>query len=249
MTPARRWVLAAAALLAAVSFCGFVALGIWQLERRAWKHALIQRVEQRVHAAPVAPPAPAEWPQLSMARDEYRRVRLAGHWLHEAEALVQASTELGSGWWVVTPLRQADGTVVLVNRGYVPPQRRERGLPAVGNPAGNPAEQVVVVGLLRISEPGGGFLRRNQPSVERWFSRDVAAIAAARGLHGVAPYFVDAQAGPAPDPEGPVAGLTVISFRDNHLVYALTWLALAAMVLALAVMAVRLERCRPQPDP
>jgi surfeit locus 1 family protein len=231
LTVTRRLPLAAAAL----AFAGFLALGVWQLERRAWKHALIERVEQRVHAEPVAAPAPADWPQVSAARDEYRRVRVSGVFLHDAEALVQASTELGAGWWVMTPLRQADGTVVLVNRGFVPPQRRDRPARAAGNPEG----EVTIVGLLRMSEPGGGFLRNNVPTAERWYSRDVAAIAAARRLDKVAPYFIDAGPAPSSDTRSPVGGLTVVQFRDNHLVYAITWFALAAMAAAAAHLAVK----------
>jgi len=223
---------------ATIAFAGFVALGFWQLERRAWKHALIERVEQRVHAEPIAAPVPAEWPQMSAARDEYRRVHVSGVFLHDAEALVQASTELGAGWWVMTPLRQADGTIVLVNRGFVPPQRRDRFTRATGNPQG----EVAIVGLLRKSEPGGGFLRNNAPAAERWYSRDVTTIAAARQLNKVAPYFIDAGRAPSSDTQAPVGGLTVVQFRDNHLVYAFTWFALAAMVAAAAVVLIRLER-------
>jgi surfeit locus 1 family protein len=90
---------------------------------------------------------------------------------------------------------------------------------------------VEVTGLLRISEPKGGFLRENDPANNRWFSRDVPAIAAARGLTHVAPFFVDAGKGqdPADAPERAVGGLTVVSFVNNQLVYALSWSALALM--------------------
>jgi surfeit locus 1 family protein len=89
-----------------------------------------------------------------------------------------------------------------------------------------------IVGLLRISEPRGSFARNNDPADNRWYSRDVAAIAATRGLANVAPYFVDAAAGqnPAGSPDRPTGGLTVISFPNSHLVYAITWYALALMV-------------------
>ncbi|HVX81743.1 MAG TPA: SURF1 family cytochrome oxidase biogenesis protein, partial [Devosiaceae bacterium] len=97
--------------------------------------------------------------------------------------------------------------------------------------AGQIAGETQVTGLLRISEPGGGFLRANDPAADRWYSRDVAAIARARGLGTVAPYFVDADA--TPNAGGlPVGGLTVIRFPNNHLLYALTWFALAALLLA-----------------
>lgn len=236
----RRRVLRAVLVLAAVAmFAGFIALGTWQLERRAWKLDLIARVGQRVHAPPVAPPAPEAWPRVSAASDEYRHVRLSGRYLPGRDTFVQAVTVLGSGFWVMTPLLQDDGSTVLVNRGFVAGQgsAAQIGMPAAGQP--NAAVGVTVDGLLRLSEPGGGFLRRNDPAGDRWFSRDVAAIASVRGLKQVAPYFVDAARSPGPPAEGqPAGGLTVVAFPNNHLVYALTWYALALMVAGGAALAV-----------
>jgi surfeit locus 1 family protein len=89
---------------------------------------------------------------------------------------------------------------------------------------------VTITGLLRASEPGGGFLRANDPATDRWFSRDTAAIGRARGLSRVGGFFIDADA--TPNPGGyPVGGLTVIKFRNAHLVYALTWFGLAVLCL------------------
>lgn len=212
------------ALCALGLFIGFMALGVWQVERRAWKLALIQSVDERVHAPPVDAPGPADWPGFDATAQAYRHVRLTGTFDHPHETLVQASTARGTGFWVITPLRLVGGGTVLVNRGFVPPERREPTQRDAG-----PQGEVRVAGLLRASEPGGMFPRRNDPTVDRWFSRDVPAIAAARGLDEVAPYFVDADA--TPGGEGtPVGGLTVIAFPNSHLVYALTWFGLALMV-------------------
>jgi len=238
--------LMALAVCAALAFAGFVALGTWQVKRLHWKLALIERVEQRVHAAPVPAPGPDRWPKISAESDEYRRVRVAGTYLYGLTAKVQAATELGSGYWLLTPLRLADGTVVLVNRGFIPAQQGGRAVRDAGADAGVSE----VTGLLRISEPGGGFLRHNDPAADRWYSRDVAAIAASRGLTGVAPYFIDADAASAAQESAagkaaglaPVGGLTVISFHNNHLVYALTWYALALMVAGACLWVARDER-------
>ncbi len=210
----------------------FVGLGIWQVERRAWKLDLIEKVETRVHAAPSPLPPREQW-NGDLA---YRRVQVRGTFLHDRETLVQALTALGGGWWVVTPLRTAAGTV-LVNRGYVPDDKRD---PATRR-AALPAGEVSVTGLIRTSEPGGGFLRSNDPAGNRWFSRDVAAIAQAKRLGAVIPFFIDADA--TSNPGGyPVGGLTVIAFNNNHLGYALTWLSLAILCIAGAVMVVRSGR-------
>jgi surfeit locus 1 family protein len=228
--------------LLAFSFCGlilfsgFAALGTWQVYRRSWKLDLIARVEQRVHAPAVPAPGASQWTHVTAANSEYRHVRASGTFLNDSETLVQATTELGAGYWVLTPLRLADGTLVLINRGFVPLERRAR----TAHGASEPTTPATVTGLLRITEPGGAFLRRNNPATDQWYSRDVQAIALARGLTNVAPYFIDAEAaGRSP---GPVGGLTVIAFHNSHLIYSITWYTLALMVAGGMWMVIREER-------
>jgi surfeit locus 1 family protein len=246
---------ALALLLAALvlASAGFTALGVWQLERLQWKRVLIGRVEARIHAAPVAAPGPSEWLDVRRDTHEYRRVRLQGRFLPGLDTRVQAVTVHGPGFWVLTPFETSDGTLVLVNRGFVPRDW----------PGEAPTARRDVTGLLRLSEPGGGFLRRNDAAAGRWHSRDVDAIAAARGLVNVAPYFVDEEAGarvaagPAANSSAPAgatlgasagswprAGLTVVRFRNQHLGYALTWFALALMSAGAAAWVLRDARRR-----
>ncbi len=227
------------AALGLVLFCGFVALGTWQVYRRAWKLDLIARVDARVHAPPTAVPDVGQWPRVSAQADEYRHVRVAGTFLHDRQALVWASSALGNGYWVLTPLRLDDGSTVLVNRGFVQADWCGRD----GRCALQPTGPTRVTGLLRISETRV-FLRHNDPAHDRWYARDVQAIAAARGLQRVAPFFIDEDAAAGADGQGdqPVGGLTVISFPNNHLSYLITWYLLALMVLAAATYVARDER-------
>lgn len=232
------------ALIAVLLFSAFAALGTWQVQRRQWKHDLIARVDRRVHAVPVSAPDPQRWPGISAQSDEYRHVGIAGTYLYEHTVLVQAVTDLGPGFWVLTPLRSKQGWLVLINRGFVSTRASD-----VAQLRAGILPASTVTGLLRVTEPGGAFLRNNAPAANRWYSRDVAAIAAARGLQMVAPYFIDADAAipvqkadasQLPPADGasaaaPIAGLTVIAFSDNHLVYALTWYALALMVAGSAI--------------
>ena len=213
------------------------ALGTWQVQRLAWKRDLIARVDQRVHAAPVPVPAPADWDKVNAAADEYRRVTAVGMLANDKETLVYASTALGPGYWVMTPLRLADGTSILANRGFVPTERRDPASRREGQPSG----PVEITGLMRMTEPKGSLLQSNNLAADRWYSRDVAAIAEKRGVSAVAPYFIDADA--TPNPDGlPVGGLTVVHFPNNHLLYAITWYGLGAMVLILLVFILRGER-------
>lgn len=210
----------------------FVSLGVWQVQRLHWKQDLIGRVDVRLAADPVPAPLPAQWDAVDEETDEYRKVTLRGIFDHDDETLVKAVTELGGGFWVMTPLETPGGTY-LVNRGFVPPERRD---PAT-RPEGQPQGPVTVSGLMRMSQPEGAFLRANDPEADRWYSRDVAAITA--GREGpVAPFFIDADA--TPNPGGyPVGGLTVVSFRNSHLSYALTWFALAVGTLGAAFLVFR----------
>jgi len=230
MSRAARVALIVATALAGL---GFAALAAWQVQRLSWKQDLIARVERQLTAEPVAPPP------VATKADEYRRVRLRGQF-EPREALVQANTALGGGFWVIAPLRLPDGRAVLVNRGFVPPEQRGKTAASAG--------PVELTGLLRLTETGGGPLRNNVPSEGRWYSRDVAGIAAQLGVAGdVAPYFVDEAADPAHPQRWPRPGLTVVRFANNHAVYAATWLALAAMAAAAAVYLVREERRRATP--
>jgi surfeit locus 1 family protein len=150
---------------------------------------------------------------------------------------VWTATGKGSGYWIITALRRDDGSIVLVNRGFAP----DGWCDLKGNCPAPPPGEVTLTGLLRISEPSALF-RHNDPASDTWYTRDVAAISRARGLHDVAPYFVDADARANADgtpwPEG---GMTVVHFRNHHLNYLVTWYILALMVLGAAIYVARDE--------
>jgi len=224
--PKRLW-LAALCLAFTLLFAG---LGVWQVERLQWKLDLIRKVDARLAAAPTNLSDLGEWSSLDPKALEYTRVRAMGQFDFDHETKVDALTELGAGWWVLTPLH-TDGGVVFVNRGFIPKEAK-----AEDRPAG----QVSVTGLLRPTEPAGRVLRANRPAEDRWYSRDVAAIAERRGLGPVAPFFIDADA--ASSPGSPRGGLTVVHFRNAHLVYALTWFGLALLSLGGLVLVVRQDR-------
>ena len=200
----------AALILASVlAVALFTALGVWQVQRLGWKTALIAAVEARV-AAP-AVPATAE------GGPDYTRLTVSGSF-DPRQIAVKAVTAEGPGAWAMALMRTDAGFALWVNRGFVP---EGTALPAT-------PDRATVTGLVRADQPGGGFLRRNDPQAGRWFSRDTAAIGADLGLTDLAPYFIDAEAGP--DAQAlPIGGLTVVRFRNSHLVYAVTWFALAAL--------------------
>ena len=196
-------------LISALGVTVFVALGVWQVQRLGWKTELIADVTARVAAPPLTPGAEGA--------PEYTRVTLSGAYAPE-QVLVKAVTERGAGFWVMAVM-DTGAYRVWINRGFV--------ADGVTPPA--PPVTETVTGLLRLSQPGGGFLRENDPAAGRWFSRDLAGMDAARGIDTV-DWFVDAQTGgPLPEP-----GLTVVSFNNHHLQYAATWFVLALLLAGAA---------------
>lgn len=251
--------------LAGFLFLTFCALGTWQLFRLESKLQLIAQVESRAFGSPVGAPGPDAWPQLTRSGFEYLRLSATGYFLEQHTVYAQAVTKLGGGFWMLTPLRTPQGFDVWVNRGFVP--KRPASVDSSPDLNSNELAQISVTGLLRMSEPDGGFLRANLPADERWYSRDVAAMSAAQGLTRAAPYFVDAfevrdttllhpkrhaklnepnePNAPHEPEQAPVPGLTVLKFHNNHLVYALTWFGLALMVAGITAW-LALHKGRPK---
>jgi surfeit locus 1 family protein len=238
--------LAAPALATLAALAVLVALGVWQLERRAWKENLIARITARAYGEAEPIPAAREWPRWSAEGDEYRRVRVTGTFLNEDEVPVHGLLSGGpgrplQGYYLLAPLRLADGAVVIVNRGFVPTELRD---PA-RRPASQPQADVTVTGLMRAPERHSWFLPENDPARNEWFVRDPAAVAAAKGLDRVAPFLLDAD--PAPNPgDWPKGGQTRLAIPNDHLQYALTWFGLA-LTLAGVFSAFAWRRLHPTP--
>jgi surfeit locus 1 family protein len=221
-----------AGIFSALGIAILLGLGFWQLERRVWKEELIARIEARTKAPAVPIPSEGDWKNASAERDEYRRVTARGAFRNDREVQVytvvseQKGRVAGPGYWVMTPLELNSGGTVIVNRGFVPLDRRNPDTRSPGQVAG----QTTVTGLLRMPEQATLFSPDNDPARNAWYRRDPGEIARALKLERVAPFTIDADATPNPGglPEG---GRTRINFPNDHLQYAITWFGLA---LALA---------------
>ena len=224
-------------------FAALMALGTWQLERKTWKEGLIAALTERLAAPPVALPAPATWPRLDQARDEYRRVKFAAAFDHDKEALVYAAASsfrpdvagAGPGYWIFTPARLPDGGTVIVNRGFVPEARKD----AASRTAGQIAGAVEIVGVMRWPDARHWFSPADDSLHNMWFTRDPLAIAAAKGLNQglspAAPFYVE-QESPVPPGGLPQPGKLVVRLRNEHLQYAVTWYGLALVLVVVFVV-------------
>lgn len=214
-------------------------LGTWQLRRLEWKEALIASIEARIHAAPVAL-ADAEALFTSTSDVDYLPVTASGEFLHGGERHFLATWQGRSGFHVYTPLRLLDGRFLLVNRGFVPYDRKD---PST-RPQSLVAGPVSVTGLARdpLAEKPSSLVPDNRPDLNIFYWKDRDAMAASAGLPAgaaVLPFFLDAD--DAPNPGGlPQGGVTMIDLPNNHLQYAVTWYGLALALVG--VLAVSLRR-------
>ena len=224
-------------LFAAAAFAAFVGLGTWQIQRKAWKEALIGTLEARLAAPPVESAAARP---LARPQSGHRRIpagsNSAAAFIPGEEALVYTSGSAFRpdvsrprllGVRARAPARAA--AVVVVNRGFVPEGRQDPASRADGATAG----LLQMVGVLRWPEVGR--MVRAESRCSRTISGSCAirlAIAAAKGWPSVAPFFVELE---SPQPPGgmPRAGVLKVSLRNEHLQYALTWYALAVVVVVM----------------
>jgi surfeit locus 1 family protein len=231
-------------LIAGAGFLLLIGLGIWQLERLQWKTELIADRAAALAAAPVPVPQDSE----AARRLDFHRVRAEGEFLHDHELFLGASNPAGTtGFHVVTPLRLADGRLLLVDRGWIPADRRDPGSRVAGQLAGT----LAVEGILRWPVKGwpdwlDWALPSNDCGRNYWFWIDPAAMARCSGLSNVLPYALEA--GPAANPGGlPRGGVTRTDPRNDHLQYAITWFALAAALAVIYVLAQRRTRHSEEP--
>jgi len=205
-------------------------LGSWQIQRLFWKEGLIAARAAAVAAPPVVVPQTAA-EALGM---EFRHVTDEGVFLNDKEIFLGATSEGGvNGYQVLTPLREDDGRIVFVDRGFIPAEIKDRSKRKAGELAG----PVRVDGLLRLPPDGrpNWFLPDNRPDLNYWFWVDLPAMAAADKLDRVAPVYVDADA--TPNPGGwPQGGVTRLELPNNHLQYAITWFSLAVAMIVIYVL-------------
>jgi surfeit locus 1 family protein len=233
---------------AVIALAVLIALGTWQLQRKIWKEALITTLNERLAEPPEPLPAPATWATLDRDNAEYRRVAFTATFDDGKEALVYAAASAfrpdvsGPGDWVFTPAHLADGRVVMVNRGFVPTNLANPG----ARPGGRLGGPVAITGVLRWPDVGSWFTPHDEPAHNLWFLRDPAAIAAAKGLRDVAPFYVE-QETPMPPGGYPQPGKLEVRLRNEHLQYVVTWYGLALVLVVIVAVWVRAFLRTPHP--
>lgn len=218
--------------LTALALPILIGLGVWQIQRKAWKESLIAKIEARTHAEPVTLSEAVRRAAKNLEEVEYLRVTVTGNFRHDQERYVYEPTTRGSGWNVYTPLEPSSGNgrpTVVINRGWVPDDKRAPDVRSAGQVTG----EVSVTGLLRAPQAKSWFTPENDVAGNRWYSRDLPEIAATlpESLHPIAPFFIDAEAMPENPGGWPRGGTTKVHLSNPHLQYVVTWFGLALTLI------------------
>ena len=211
-------------------------LGTWQVERKAWKEALIATLDKRASDAAVALPPPDQWTGLTPDNAEFTRVRVRVEFPKARDALVFSGGAAlrddakGTGYFVFAPATLPGGQQVVINRGFVP----TKAYPAVEGPQD-------IVGALRFPEAPSWFVADHDAAGDIWTVRDPAAMARLLGWGTVAPFYIEQEA-PVPPGGLPHPAPLKPQLRNEHLQYAITWYGLAAVLVVMFAVWARRRR-------
>jgi cytochrome oxidase assembly protein ShyY1 len=235
-TDIRRRGTRAFAAFTAVLIAIFIGLGVWQLQRRAEKHALIAALDARVGTAPVALPPPSQWRTLDAVHDEFRRVSFTATYAKLPDAMVYSAGSAvredvsGPGTWAFLPARLPSGETVVIEAGFVANTMQQREIENRAVDKLVTGEPVTLTGYLRFPESAGLLTPAENRTTRLWFTRDHMAMANTLGWGAVAPFYIDLET-PEPANGIPKPGPLTPHLRDEHMQYAITWFSLAAALL------------------
>jgi cytochrome oxidase assembly protein ShyY1 len=235
-TSATRRGIAGLGIFTALTLALLIGLGVWQLQRRVEKQALIAQLIERLAATPETLPPPAQWSALTPARDEFRRVRFSAVYESRPDAMVYSAGSAiredisGPGTWALLPARLPTGETIVINTGFVQNTMQDRGQQDRAVARLVTGQPVVLTGYIRFPESAGALTPPENIAKRLWFTRDHLAIARGLGWGEVAPFYIDLET-PAPESGIPKPGPLEVHLKDDHLQYAITWFGLAGVVL------------------
>lgn len=228
----------------AIVFAILVSLGVWQLQRKAWKEGLIATLDARLAAEPIELPPPATWAMLGQSADEFRRVRAQVEFIDGRDVYVYAAGSAlrsdikGQGYFVFAPAKTATGETIVINRGFVAMEAPDAPVARLNVPEGGAAR---IVGYLRWPEASSWFIADRSRSAPVWFVRDHRGMARDHEWGEVAPFYIDLE-DRSPPASVPKAGPLAPKLRNDHLGYAVTWLGLAVAILVVFAFYARKSR-------
>jgi surfeit locus 1 family protein len=231
--------------MTAVMLLVLLGLGSWQVKRLFWKQALLAQIAQ----AEAAKPMPLAQAEAHGTLSPFMKISATGTFLPDETALygaevrdVARNPDMGGpdmggpamGAQLIEPMREVNGELILVDRGWVPLSRAK---PLDQPTGGVPGGVVTVSGYIRLGDTQHWFSATDDPPARQFFTLDPRAIGAAIGQPNIRPFVLVALgAGGGADAivqHWPDPARHLPRPPNNHLSYAITWYGLAVALLAI----------------
>lgn len=192
-----------------------ISLGVWQMQRLAWKQGVLAEIENRIAADPVPIPAAPD-----PARDKYLPVRVHGTVAQNPIRVLVSRKKIGAGYRLITRLDAAD-RAVLVDLGFV---KVDAAVPIL------PDGPLTITGNLHWPDDRNSSTPENDLQGNLWFARDIDQMAEALSAD---PILVVARQVSVSNPSVTPLPVDTGSIPNDHLKYAITWFSLAAIWLTM----------------
>ncbi|TYP67100.1 surfeit locus 1 family protein [Stutzerimonas stutzeri] len=206
-------------ILGVVGCAVLIYLGLWQLDRRAWKEDMLADITAGIQADPVPLPDAID-PSM-----KYLPVTVSGTTTGVEIDVLSHTRDQGAGYQVVSRFITDDGRAILLDRGFVPQEARRLERPPV---------RLDVVGNLHWPQDASSSTPAPNLDENIWFARDVDAMAASLDT---LPVLVVASAVQGDNQGARPIPVAIEGIPNNHLSYAVQWFLIAAtwavMTLAL----------------
>jgi surfeit locus 1 family protein len=215
-----------AVLIGLGGFAILVGLGIWQVQRLAWKQDLLAGIEARIGADPGPLPADPD-PET----DRYMPVTVTGTFLDGPHARMLASRrQIGAVYRHIVPFETTDGRAMLVDIGWTP---ADMSLPEL------PDGQLTLTGNLDWPRETDSFTPEPDLDAQLWYARDVSAMAEEFDTR---PILLVLRELPQNDLRVTPWPVDTTGIPNDHLQYAITWFSLAIIWAGMTVLFVLRNR-------
>ncbi|PPR79249.1 MAG: hypothetical protein CFH01_00509 [Alphaproteobacteria bacterium MarineAlpha2_Bin1] len=198
------------------AFIGFIfllGLGTWQLDRLEWKNNLIAERQSFLNDDPIL--FNGDIKELNGAM--WKPVQLNGTYQHDKELYLAARSMRGNvGFHVLTPLSLSNGKNILINRGWVPREKKDP-LTRIQSNYKGPVE---LIGIITPGFKKGFFSPKNDLTNNVWLYVDYMEMSSAVGMT-LQKFVIDAKE----NGRGgfPIGSQTRVNMPNDHLQYAVTW--------------------------
>ena len=194
-----------------------LSLGIWQLQRLAWKQELLRAIENKILAPAV------EIPQtVLLDAHSLLPVRAEGRYKGDTVRVLVSQKIYGAGYRLITAFELVDGRTIMLDRGFISVRSE---MPSTPEGRGQ------VIGNLQWPQEIDSFTPENDLAANIWFARDVARLADHLKAEPVLLVLRDSSF--ETEVATPLPKMTA-NIPNDHMNYAITWFSLALIWLGMS---------------